>query len=512
MNKIKILQDLNSIEKNIFKDEEFHMSVDFEKFEFTIFNKKKTHYVPNPTPLKFHRDNNFVRFMMGPYNSGKSSAMCAEIIFRAISMPPAKDGIRHSRWAFIRNTYDNLWKTTYKTWEKWFSDLGDFRDTKKPLECRHIFRVEGIKEKIDLELWFIPLDRADDIGRFKSLEVTGVFLNELSELPQEALSHLKSRIPRFPSKDDIDCRYWSGIIIDSNPSDLDSWLYQIFEVERPDNYSLFRQPSGVIEVEDGKYIMNPEAENIQHQNNPNYYLDFIKGESKEFIKVYAMGEWGSISNEKKVFESYNDDIHAREKVESEKDSQLILGWDFGLTPACLIAQLTRNGQLRVLKEFCTSYLFVRELAENAVYPYLNSEFRGWTYMSIGDPSDRPSDSTYQSCLQTLQESGIYTTKAVTNNIVARIDAVSQFLNKLINGEPAIIISKEGCPNLRKGFLGKYNYKRLRVLGEKRFKDVPDKTHPYSDIQDCLQYICLEFYYNKQNKKDSDFFKTVPMWG
>ncbi|NIV99246.1 hypothetical protein GWN26_08945 [Candidatus Saccharibacteria bacterium] len=54
----------------------------------------------------------------------------------------------------------------------------------------------------------------------------------------------------------------------------------------------------------------------------------------------------------------------------------------------------------------------------------------------------------------------------------------------------MIISKTGCPNLRAGFLQKYVYKEIHTVTGTAYKDVPEKNHPYSDIQDCLQYAAL----------------------
>ena len=391
--------------------------------------------------------------------------------------------------------------------------LGMIFSHKKPiLDYKHRFRVEGTKGVIELELIFLALDRPDDIKKMKSLELTAAYLNELSELPSEILPHLKSRIGRYPPSLIIDGSYWSGIIADTNPPDVDSWIYRIFEVDKPDGYFIFKQPPALIENEDGSYRLNEHGENIKHHSSKNYYIDLARGETKEFINVYCMGEYGTVIHGRKVYENYNDDIHTDINLVAEKGCQLILGWDFGLTPACLISQLRSNGQLVVLKEFCTDYLSVRELAKDIVVPYLNSHYQGYPYVSVGDPSDRPSDSTKQSCMQILQECGITTKKAITNDVINRIDAVKQYLSKLIDGRPALIISKNDCPVLRKGFLGKYNYKRLRILGEEKYKDLPDKTHPYSDIQDCLQYTCLEYCFdNKSSDSLENFYQQTPEW-
>jgi hypothetical protein len=46
-----------------------------------------------------------------------------------------------------------------------------------------------------------------------------------------------------------------------------------------------------------------------------------------------------------------------------------------------------------------------------------------------------------------------------------------------------------CEMIRRGFNGRYQYKRLQLSGEDRYKDVPDKND-YSHLQDALQYAAL----------------------
>jgi hypothetical protein len=61
--------------------------------------------------------------------------------------------------------------------------------------------------------------------------------------------------------------------------------------------------------------------------------------------------------------------------------------------------------------------------------------------------------------------------------------------------------------LRKGFMGKYCYKRIQVIGDEKYRDVPDKTHPFSDIQDCLQYICYEINYQQTKEYNTKPVRT-----
>ena len=99
---------------------------------------------------------------------------------------------------------------------------------------------------------------------------------------------------------------------------------------------------------------------------------------------------------------------------------------------------------------------------------------------------------------------------MTNNPIERIDAVKTFLSKLVNGKPGVQVSRAGCPVFRKGLLGDYQYRRVRVLSEERFKDKPDKTHPISDIQDAGQYIALRLLYDFTDKKRIDTSKFIDL--
>lgn len=64
-------------------------------------------YSDAPTLKKFALSDARIRGVMGPFGSGKSSAMVMEIIKRAHEQAPSPDGIRRTRWAVVRNCYDD---------------------------------------------------------------------------------------------------------------------------------------------------------------------------------------------------------------------------------------------------------------------------------------------------------------------------------------------------------------------------------------------------------------------
>jgi len=468
-------------------------------------------YKPSKTGIAFHSDyTSDVKLVMGPYGSGKTSMALMDLIFKACAMPPCLDGIRRSRTIIIRNTFDQLKKGVFDLWMTWCSKLGKVDYTSgNQLFAHHLFN-DGYG-LVDMELWFIPLNSTDDIERLKSFNATNALLNELSALPRLVLEHIPARLGRYPKKDTIDPRYikaknidvpyWHGIISDTNPPKTRHFIYDIFEKQRPDGFRIFKQPSGLIVDEHGNYLPNPECDNYGVGIPSDYYVNQTRGVTKEYIKVFCMGEYGTLSDGKPVYPSYNDDLHAVEDIEVNKDEPILITLDGGFTPAALISQFV-NGRLDFIKGFTTERMYLEELVEQVVRPYLAANYRdmlieGW----VGDPAITQRET------EALDRLGIRLKKANTNEIAPRVQAMVSFLNKMVDGQPALRVSKKGCPILREGFNGEYKFKKLKTIEEK-VADIPEKLHPVSDIHDCGQYAALHFIQNmirSENRIDSKIF-------
>jgi len=482
-------------------------------------------YIPSPTGKLFHDSDGFVDLVIGPYGSGKSTMCIQRIVQSACRMPRWYNGRRRARWAVVRNTSGELVSTTLQTWLTWFGDLGDIRKRQKPLlTYEHIFNDgDGI---VELDLIFIALDRPDDVRKIKSLELTGVYLNELSELPQNVLSHFKGRVNgRYPSRSFCADPYWSGIIADTNPPDEDHWIFRDFEVNKTPSYNVFHQPSGLIEdgngnfIRDGEgnYLQNADADNAKHLSS-DYYPKLAEKQSEGFIKVYCGGKYGLVESGKRVYPEFNYDIHSVQTIEAIQGDPLYLGFDFGLTPACVVVQLTPRGQVRVLKEYVAEDIGIKTFAENIVIPRLAIDF---PYCKVsdwaeGDPAGAKGDEIMEelSCIGELNTLGIPTRAATTNDPDVRINSVRYFLNLMVDGRPAFLISREGCPVLVKGFMSGYHFKRMSIGGDERHHEKPNKNK-YSHPHDALQYRLMPFaserLADKVKKPEVDMWNPVFRW-
>lgn len=434
---------------------------------------------------EYVEDGSPVSLIEGPVGSGKTVGTLMKGFIKSVQQK-AHLGVRYSRGMFIRNTYPELKSTVIKSFQDWFpEEIAPIR-WDAPITATMKFPLAD-GTKLDLEIFFLSFDRPDDIGKLKSLEVTWAGLSEASELSKTALDMSSQRVGRYPPAR-LGGPSWYGVFGDTNMPDDDHYLYRLFEVEKPKGYKLFRQPGGLIEV-NGEYVANPLAENIANlPGGHEYYLRQIAGKSKEWIKVFCLAEYGTISDGKAIYPEWLDDVHCK-PCSPQPDRPLLLGLDYGLTPACVICQVSPRGQLMVLAELFAKDMGPKQFARDVIRPFLAMNFHGYSFQACGDPSGMMGSKTEQNTVfMDLAEEGIACVPALTNLFQPRREAVAKYLNKLIDGRPGLQVDP-GCDMIRRGFNGRYQYRRLQVVGEERYKDVPDKND-FSHLHDALQYAAL----------------------
>lgn len=444
-------------------------------------------YLASPTLAKFHGCNDLVRGIRGPIGSGKSVGCCIELFARAQQQAKGRDGKRRTRWAVIRNTYPELKSTTIKTFLDWFEPI-----TRMVYDAP----IVGIVEIGDvvMEIFFLAMDKPKDVKKLLSLEITGAFLNEARELPKAVLDAAIGRCGRYPAKRDGGCT-WSGVIMDTNPPDDSHWWYKMAQVECPKGWKFFHQPPALLNKGEGVYIPNPRAENVEnHTLGFEYWMRQLPGKTKEWIKVYILGEYGSVHDGHPVYgDAYNDDFHcALEPLVPFRGIGIMLGWDYGRTPACIIGQPTPQGQMRILDELVVDStgpgMGIRAFTRDVVYPHLMANYAGIEILaSGGDPSGATKDGSDLSCFDIQAEEGIPTQSTLSNDLTPRLDAVGKYLKTVVDGKPGFLLSPK-CTMLRKGFMGGYRYVRIQLPGEDRYREIPDKNR-FSHPHDALQYLC-----------------------
>jgi len=473
-------------------------------------------YRPDGEVLReFMRSNAFGRMLRGPVGSGKSAAGCVEIIRRASQQKPSPlNGKRMTRFAVVRNTFPELKTTTMKTWLDWFPE-----EIWGPVNWTAPFVHRIQIGDIDCEVIFLALDKPDDVAKLLSLELTGGWINEGREIPKQIFDGISMRVGRFPSM-----RHggptWFGWWSDTNPPDDDHW-WPIMEgivpppdyytesdrksMVRPKEWDFFAQPGAMLPIVDAAgnitdWQKNPDAENMNNLH-PDYYPRLIQGKTSGWIKVYVGNQIGGVEHDLAVYKNWITDTHvAKGTLLPLENVPLTFGWDFGLTPGCVIGQWMPNGRLVVLKEiyrensgaerFCKTVFeemrkdgrFDAFLAEDT-----DANLRQFTVW--GDPAgDQRAQTDEVTPFTILNNNGFRARPAPTNDPGLRIDAVDALLTTMIDGHPGYLVDPS-CRMLIRGFEGKYMYEQSRTQSKDgEHRDTP-KKNKFSHLHDANQYLC-----------------------
>ena len=421
-------------------------------------------------------------FIMGPLGSGKTNASCWKVFRNMCRQEPDAHGIRRSRWAGVRNTYPDLTSTTIKDWLDMFRDLGRYVGGGLEPPTHYLKFDLGDGTTVEAEMVFIALDRPEHERKLRGLQLTGAWLNEVKELSFAIISMLDLRVGRYPK----DVRpTWYGIFGDTNAPDTDHWYYKLAEEDKPEGWKFLRQPGGVIKDGQG-WKVNPDAENLR--NLPRGYYDRgMQGKKYDWIKVNLGNEYGFVVDGRPIYTGYSDIIHCR-VFELNPKLPLLVGMDFGLTPAAVFGQRSMLGIWRIRSELVATSMgaknFAREIKSHVARQYPGFEIGSLTGDPAGDTRAQTDEITP---FQILKSEQIVARPAPTNDFLIRVEAVDSSLGRLIDGEPGLQIHPD-CKVLRKAMAGGYCYKRLQVSGE-RFADKPDKN-VYSHVAEALQYELL----------------------
>ena len=459
-----------------------------------------------------------------------------ELIRWATEQNPNKKGIRKTRFLICRNTSDQLKSTTLKTIFDWIppSWAGAWVVSDKTFYIRF-----GLPDGTVVETdWLaIALDTPDDVRKALSLEATGLWGNESRELHPDVVDGLLMRVNRYPSmKDGGPTR--PGAIFDTNMPQHGSWWADKM-MGPPANWDVFVQPPAILTAkewlekygtgtkrwemtndyvvdatanESGQiaahaerpgaervslvgvnsnqdtYVVDHEADNFTNLN-PSYYPNTLEGKTDEFINVYLRCQFGQSKEGKPVFESFRRDVHVSKTpltAIQDPNRPLIIGIDFGLTPACTINQVDVRGRLLTLAELAVTNMGIYRFATERLQPLLASRFPGLPVLIVGDPSGVQRSQTDESTVFGVLESlGFKAVPATTNNIERRILAVEMLLSRMIDGLPGHLIDPS-CTTLIGALSGGYRF-RVRRTGE--VEDKPEKNG-FSHLADGHQYACL----------------------
>ena len=459
---------------------------------------------PGPVAEAFYETRAKVSMIMGPFGSGKTGASLMRMPLIAVQQRPSPvDNIRRTKFAVVRDTYRNLNRTTIPSWHSWIpKSLGHWTGggNEPAVHTVNFSLPDGTIAEMIVQ--FIGLGENSIEATMRGWEGTGFYLNEADMLDRSVLTWLLGRLGRYPKKNPHGGPSWSGGWCDMNAPDDENWTVKFFfeksvgDADLADSeIQFFRQPSG----------LSADAENLE--NLPDgYYQNLMIGQEDWWIRRNIRNEFGYSRDGKPVYgDDYSDQFHvAGEPIRPTPGLPIVIGADAGRTPSAILIQKQANGQRRILNEHCVEDAGARKFGKSLA-EFLRDNYPGFDFIGWGDPAAAyKGDLDESTWLELLsQETGIAFTAApcLNNSLTERLEAVRTPLSTMIDGEPGFLLSPV-CKRLRKGFNSGYRYKRVRVAGEEKYEDKPEKNQ-FSHPHDALQYGLLGdgAYYEIRGRRD-----------
>jgi len=451
-----------------------------------------------PTISAFHASQDDIRCIVGPVGSGKTSGAALEVLFYIPEFLSRYYKIKKTRWVVLRNSYRELADSTQKTVMEWFP-WGTLK------KADQIFTLKWPKNfanrwmrGIEIEVLFRSCDRPEDVKKFKSLEVTGYWIDESIEVKEEIKRMLKNRIGRYPKM----CPVRYGIET-TNPPDIEHSTYTDFNWTTP--------PPGPVPtgrpLEGHTGFWQPPNENADNLR-AGYYTDLIRdyAGNPDWIDRYVRGKPGVTIQGKEVFNNFKKEFHVAKEPLIWSKGNLFAGWDnTGNCPACVIVQVPTAGMIQVLAEYHTERMGIVDFVQMVVLDrnlrWPNAEWTEW-----GDPAGEAKFSRQGGGLTSnadlMHEAVGINLLRSEQNWEARREAVETQLGRIVGGEPALLIDPS-CVRLINGFLGGYSYAEIGSTGI--YNKYPIKNK-YSHVMDALQYILVMLirYVSKERTRKGAF--------
>lgn len=447
----------------------------------------------------------YVRLLAGPVGGGKSVCCAHELLRLACEQKPDAKGRRRTRMLIVRNTADQLAQTTRKTVFDWFppGEAGVWKAQEKTFHIRARLEDGSIVES---EWLFLALDTPDDVRRALSLEVTFIWGNECRELHPDVIDGLLARVNRYPSMKDGGATR-AGAIFDTNMPDLDTWWQEQMD-HPPSNWSIHIQPPAILRRETYverydeqplsvitdnhglEWAINPDADNLANLH-PDYYPNIIPGKTEDWLRVYLRSEFGrSLAGRPVYDESFIPDWHISTeglRVTRAEGYPIIIGQDFGRTPAAVFLQRDPRGRVLCLAELIAENMGIETFVRDKLTPFISNHFAGCELIVAPDPAGWHKQQVNElSLVDVLKRAGFFCVRVATNDPDQRIAAVERLLAHSTGGSPGFLVDEAQCPTLVRGFRHGYRYKQKKS-GD--YEERPEKNS-FSHPHDALQYGAL----------------------
>lgn len=398
--------------------------------------------------------------------------MCWACFFHTLHNPGAN-------WLFIRDTYENLRRTTLQEFFSWFPPgvFGEWKAGDKEFVWNTA--RTGLKGRV----MFMGVESPDDASKIASMPLAGFAIDEPSGAAGESSGVDKFVFETaFAQLRQRGMKWYAAKLAQNNP-DESHWTYKMF------------WDPGTPAADKALLLPDQEAgfkawQTRDPENNknlpPGYYESIARAwkDRPDLVRRFVEGKHGFQQVGKAVTPEWNDEMHLAVDLEPVRGTPLWLLYDGGLNPTCVITQLTPLGTWQVLESFTDDGIGMYELIGDVVKPALTSRYEGFTWYHTGDPNlaMREQSSSLQSAAKVIQKElgGRYIPGPV--KIEQRVDPLRAALLKMRSGHGIVQVDRERAKDVWHALRGGW-HRRITRTGQ--VGEILKNKHSHPG--DCMGY-------------------------
>ena len=415
-----------------------------------------------------------------------------------------------ANWLFIRDTWENLRKTTLQEFFYWFPP-GVFGEWKAG-DKEFIWNTArtGLKGRV----MFMGVETEEDASKIASMPLAGFAIDEPSSAAGSSSGVSKFVFETAMAQLRQPGMNWYAAKLAQNNPDETHWTYKTFwDPGTPAIEGIARPP---MQEAGYKTWQTKEPENVDHL--PAGYYEKMEQTWKDrpdLLRRFVQGKHGYQQVGSPVTPEWNDEWHLATGLKPMKGIPLWLSWDGGLNPTCLITQITPLGDWLVLESHVGDGYGMFELIEDIIQPALASRYRGFTWQHTGDPNlkMREQSSSRQSAVKMIRKllGGVFRPGPI--KVEARVDPLRAVLRKGRDGRGILQVDKERAKDVWHALRGGWHRKiaRTGAIG-----DVVKNEHSHPG--DCMGYLAAALFPLGRLKDDrgqvvrakaASYFNTAP---
>lgn len=394
-------------------------------------NVHEVNFHPNPHQRNFIESRAKADLFSSRMGEGKSTAISWAVLYHTRHNP----GARH---AVVRDTWENIKATTMKTFFEWFPPgvFGSYHHTNKTFTW-----AEGVAKG---EVEFLGMDDPGDASKLMSRELGGFHIDEPAPAVgsggvDEMIFDIGMSRLRQP-----DMNWYAAKLAENNPDEA-HWTYRRFVSPGTDNF----------------VVHQPQAPENEQNLPPSYYAELRRlwRHRPDLVRRFVEGEFGFQQEGKAVTPQWNDRLHLANGLIPVPRQELIMLWDFGHNPTCIITQKTPMGSWLILDALVGEEIGVEELIADGIKPLLINKYPKLPLRHIGDPAGRQREQTsiHRSAVRFLRKELGGTWRSGPVRFHERVEPLRAALSHNVGGRGLIQVDRENAAAVWQALRGGWHF-------------------------------------------------------